>query len=105
MNVYDPNAFEDRVNYAASVISKGRMPENSRTLDTCFEMFDGEFVAAALVRRAKKNPATKFAQNIFKILAESTATRNYEETKHMTRRELRETALKHVAEMRGKFGI
>ena len=46
--------FQQRVNLAASYITRGI--RNSRTLDSCFEMYDGDFVVAVLVRRAMKNP-------------------------------------------------
>jgi cystathionine beta-lyase family protein involved in aluminum resistance len=46
--------FQQRVNLAASYITKGI--RNSRTLDSCFEMYDGDFVVTVLVRRAMKNP-------------------------------------------------
>jgi hypothetical protein len=45
--------FTARVNYAAKCFMRGT---NSRTLDACFEMYDGEFVATALTRRAWRNP-------------------------------------------------
>lgn len=53
-SVYDLDNFAGRVNYAAQVISNGR--ETTRSFDTCFEMSDGDQVAAALLRRAENNP-------------------------------------------------
>lgn len=53
MSVYNENNFSGRVNYAATVIL--REGNNSRSFDTCFEMYDGAAVAAALWRRAQKN--------------------------------------------------
>lgn len=52
-NVYEPEAFQARVNYAATCLVNGI---SSRRRDTCFEMFDGDAVVVALVRRARKNP-------------------------------------------------
>lgn len=52
-NVYDPEAFPARVNYAAQCLMRGT---RSRRFDTCFEMFDGSAVVTALVRRARNNP-------------------------------------------------
>lgn len=50
--VYDPEAFSARVNYAAACFMRGT---SSRSFDTCFEMWDGDAVVVALVRRASKN--------------------------------------------------
>ena len=58
-NVYDPAAFRYRVQYAASSIVKGST--DSREFETCFEMNDGDAVAAALASRALKNPKLKTA--------------------------------------------
>lgn len=49
----EPDNFIGRVNYAAAVISAGRRP--TRSFDNCFENWDGDAVAAALMRRAEKN--------------------------------------------------
>jgi len=77
MNVYNPLAFHDRVNFAAGYISRGR-PTN-RVFDTCLEMSDGDEVATALFRRAQARPHTKLAQNLWRYLCresvESTAAR------------------------------
>src|SRR5256885_9905448 len=94
MDVYKPESFEDRVNYAASVISKGKLLMNGRHFDTCFEMLDGNFVAAALVRRTLKNPNTKLSANLFRFIDEKIALQNHEDTKHLTRKQLREQAVR-----------
>lgn len=52
-SVYEENNFEGRVNYAAQCFVRGI--SNSRHFDTCFEMFDGQAVVTALVRRCEKN--------------------------------------------------
>jgi hypothetical protein len=52
-DVYKHDAFTARVNYAAQCFMRGT---RSRRFDGCFEMFDGEAVVTALVRRARKNP-------------------------------------------------
>lgn len=54
--VYEREAFEARVNYAAKCFMLGI---SSRSFDTCFGMGDGDLVVAALVRRAMKNPRLK----------------------------------------------
>lgn len=46
--------FQKRVDYAARAFTIGKT--DSRKMDNCFEMFDGDAVVAALVRRAEKNP-------------------------------------------------
>ena len=53
-SVYDTENFQGRVSLAALYISKGR--ETTRSFDTCFEMWDGDAVAVALLRRAERNP-------------------------------------------------
>lgn len=45
--------FQYRVNFAAAYMVRGIT--NSRALDNCFEMFDGDLVVTALVRRSLKN--------------------------------------------------
>lgn len=47
-------AFRKRVDYAEKAFL---IREDSRELDNCFEMYDGEYVVVALMRRAAKNPA------------------------------------------------
>ena len=94
MDVYKATAFEDRVNYAASCIaaSNGKVPQG-RCFDTCFEMGDADYVVAALVRRALKNPASKLSQHLFHCINREMAMKNHETTKHLTRKQLRETAI------------
>lgn len=105
MDVYNPAAFEDRVNYAASVISKGIVPMNGRHFDTCFEMFDGDYVVAALVRRTIKNPNSKLATNLFRFIGEVSAMQKYEDTKHLGRKQLRIEALRTAAETSRRMGV
>ena len=93
MDVYKASAFEDRVNYAASVISKGICFTNGRHFDTCFEMGDGDYVAAVLVRRSLKNPNTQLAKNLFRFIGQDGAMQSYEETKHLTRKALQTKAV------------
>lgn len=54
MSVYDSERFHERVNYAARCLLAGST--SSRAFDTCFEMFDGDMVVTALVRRAEQQP-------------------------------------------------
>jgi len=52
-SVTDFDNFTGRVNYAASCFMRG--VRNSRSFDSCFEMYDGRIVVTALVRRCQKN--------------------------------------------------
>ena len=46
-------SFQYRVNFAAAYMVRGI--RSSRSLDSCFEMNDGDLVVTALVRRAMQN--------------------------------------------------
>lgn len=76
-SVYDENNFIGRVNYAASVIS--RKGGNTRHFDTCFEMYDGDAVAAALYRRSLKNE--RLAINMPRYVNMDLVLQNYTEHK------------------------
>lgn len=67
-----PDDFAGRVAFAARVISSG--DRTSRRFDGCFEMYDGDMVAAALVRRAQARPGTKLAANLFRYLDRESVT-------------------------------
>lgn len=71
MSVYHLENYSDRVKLAASYISAGR--ESTRSFDTCFEMYDGDAVCVALVRRVQKNPETELARNIWRYLSKDSA--------------------------------
>lgn len=60
----DPENFRGRVNYAAQVIAYGRRP--TRAFDNCFENYDGDEVATAILRRSKKN--ARLAANLHRYL-------------------------------------
>ena len=66
-----PENFAGRVKHAASVISSGR--RTNRSFDNCFENYDGDAVAAALVRRARKNPSTQLAANLWRYVSRERA--------------------------------
>jgi hypothetical protein len=53
MPTSNPTSFQQRVNYAAQGIIN--QDTTSHEFDSCFEMHDGDLVAAALVRRARQN--------------------------------------------------
>lgn len=69
-SVYDSDNFRGRVDYAACVISRGGA--QTRHFDTCFEMWDGDEVAVALLRRAERNK--RLAARIFDYLDRATVT-------------------------------
>jgi hypothetical protein len=57
-------------------------------------MYDGDAVAAGLMRRAKANPEGNLARNVFRYIGEAGALKHYEQTKHLTARGLAEFAAK-----------
>jgi hypothetical protein len=67
MNPYT-GTTKDRVNYAVRLIS--RNGQTSRKFDACFEMGDGNSVAAEIVSRSKTNE--RLAANLPKYLGKDT---------------------------------
>lgn len=67
MNIYQPDAFAERVTFAARVIGSGR--EAGRSFSTCFEMGDGDAVIVALSRRVERRPDTRVAAYLYRYLA------------------------------------
>jgi hypothetical protein len=61
------DAIGDRINYAARIIREGR--NTSRRFDSCFEMYDGDAVVAALVTRSAK--CAKLRANLPRYIAQS----------------------------------
>lgn len=45
--------FHGRVNYAIACFRRGRQATRNRGFDDCFEMYDGDLVVTAIVRRAQ----------------------------------------------------
>lgn len=66
-NIYNPDNFAGRVEFAAKYISSGA--ETNRRFDGCFEMNDGDAVALAILQRVMKRPNTKLAANIWQYLS------------------------------------
>jgi hypothetical protein len=66
--------FAGRVNYAASIISRGK--GTGRAFDGCFENYDGDAGAAALMRRAEKNE--RLRSYLFRSINQQSATEAYE---------------------------
>ena len=94
-SVYDTENFQGRVSLAALYISEGR--ETTRSFDTCFEMWDGDAVAVALLRRAERNPDGPIARNFDRYLSRESVgavARANAHRKNLTAwaRELREAA-------------
>lgn len=109
MSVYDTNAFNERVNFAAGYISAKR--STTRRFDTCFEMYDGDAVAVALVRRAEANPHGKLAANLYSYLSRETVAKTAQKfrtipTKHLPllAQELRAKAKRDFEEFLAKQG-
>lgn len=68
MSVYDSEAFGERVRLAAAYITSRR--PTTRAFDTCFEMYDGDAVGVALLRRAEADPTGPLAVNLWQYLGE-----------------------------------
>jgi len=92
--IHELEGFWDRVNFASAVIARNGEP--TRNFDTCFEMYDGNAVAAAVVRRAKANPDGPLARNLFPRYLGPRAIESYETTKHLSRKQLEQ----HAADLR-----
>jgi crotonobetainyl-CoA:carnitine CoA-transferase CaiB-like acyl-CoA transferase len=84
----DPENFRGRVNYAAQVIAHGRRP--TRAFDNCFENYDGDEVATAILRRSRKN--TRLAANLQRYLSLSTTEAAAERLADIPTRKLPELA-------------
>lgn len=69
-NITNPDNFRGRVNFAANYIAANR--EATRRFDACFEMFDGDAVSLALIRRVRARPHGRLAQNIWRYLSRET---------------------------------
>ena len=100
MSIHDLDDFSARVSYAACVIA--RNGAITRALDTCFEMYDGAAVAAALVRRSWSNQ--QLAQNLPRYMGAdyiSKAEAKAREVKNLSAwaHDLRAAALKVALEL------
>jgi hypothetical protein len=72
---YKPQSFQARVNYAIDIIV--RKAPACRTFDACFENWDGDVVAAAILRRAEHDPvlAENYGLYLSRKLGEQAALR------------------------------
>ena len=84
--IHEPDGFWDRVSFACAVVAHSA--RTTRQFDTCFEIFDGDAVAAAVVRRAKARPDGPLARNLFPRYLGPRALASYEATKHLSRKQL-----------------
>ena len=84
--IHEPDGFWDRVSFACAVVAHSA--RTTRQFDSCFEMHDGDAVAAAMVRRAKARPDGPLARNLFPRYLGPRALASYEATKHLSRKQL-----------------
>lgn len=95
----DPENFRSRVNYAAHVIAYGRRP--TRAFDNCFENYDGDEVATAILRRSKKN--ARLAANLHRYLSMASIEAAADRLAEVPTRELPEVARRTRARQKAKF--
>jgi hypothetical protein len=85
---FRPQSFVARVRYAADLIASGARP--CRAFDSCFEKYDGDTVAAALVREAATN--RNLAQNLGRYINRARAEAAAAKWQHLS-----DDGLKHEA--------
>lgn len=95
----DPENFRGRVNYAAQVIACGRRP--TRVFDNCFENYDGDEVATAIMRRSKKN--SRLAANLQRYLSLASVEAAAERLADVPTRKLPEVARQTRARRKAEF--
>jgi hypothetical protein len=95
----DPANFRGRVNYAAQVIAYGRRP--TRAFDNCFENYDGDEVATAILRRSKKN--ARLAANLQRYLSLASIEAAAERLADVPTRKLPEIARQTRARRKAEF--
>jgi hypothetical protein len=95
----DPGNFRGRVNYAAKVIAYGRRP--TRAFDSCFENYDGDEVATAILRRSKKN--ARLAANLRRYLSLASIEAAAERLADVPTRKLPEIARQTRARRKAEF--
>lgn len=95
----DPDNFRGRVKYAAEVIAYGRSP--TRAFDNCFENYDGDEVATAILRRSKKN--ARLAANLQRYLSLASIEAAAERLADVPTRKLTEVARQTRARRQTEF--
>lgn len=99
--INDPENFRGRVNYAAKVIAYGRRP--TRAFDNCFENYDGDEVATAILRRSKKN--ARLAANLQRYLSLASIEAAAERLANVPTRKLPEIARQTRARRKAEFDV
>lgn len=101
-SVYDTDAFSTRVSYAKRCILTGHT--GGRSFDTCFEMYDGDFVMIRLWQEAENNPSLA---DRLKGYGTTNCRELYEKIRHMTPRQIAALAREHrdgkLQEFRAKY--
>lgn len=95
----DPENFRGRVNYAAKVIAYGHRP--TRAFDNCFENYDGDEVATAILRRSRKN--ARLASNLQRYLSLASIEAAAERLADVPTRKLPEVARQTRARQKAEF--
>ncbi|MDN5925597.1 MAG: hypothetical protein L0I29_00805 [Hyphomicrobiales bacterium] len=95
----DPENFRGRVNYAARVIAYGRRA--TRAFDNCFENYDGDEVATAILRRSKKN--ARLAANLQRYLSVASIEAAAQRLADVPTRKLPEIARQTRARRKAEF--
>ncbi|MER8671383.1 hypothetical protein NKH45_30235 [Mesorhizobium sp. M1156] len=95
----DPENFRGRVAYAAKVIAYGRRP--TRAFDNCFENYDGDEVATAILRRSRTN--TRLAANLHRYLNLASTEAAAERLADISTRKLPQAARQSRARGKAEF--
>lgn len=95
----DPENFRGRVNYAAKVIASGHRP--TRAFDNCFENYDGDEVATAILRRSRRN--ARLAANLQRYLSLTSIEAAAERLADVPTRKLPEVARQTRARRKAEF--
>ncbi|WP_201841349.1 hypothetical protein [Microvirga zambiensis] len=85
---FRPQSFAARVRYAADLIASGARP--CRAFDSCFENYDSDALAAALIREAATN--RDLAQNLGRYINRARAEEAAERWQHLSDEELKRLA-------------
>jgi len=85
---FKPQSFAARVRYAADLIASGARP--CRAFDSCFENYDGDAIAAALIRQAATN--RDLEHNLGRYFNRARAEEAAEQWQHLSDEELKRLA-------------
>jgi len=102
--VYDTYAFSTRVNYAIKCTKQGII---TRGFDTCFEMYDSDFVFNAVCRRAMKDDELLSSMQHNMEWSVERINASLDKYKHLDYKALKEAAfdeiVKQIQAMADKF--